>query len=198
MIYVLITTSLILNDFEIRKKQYTFGINTVKKFLNGCKIIIIENNGKRETFLDNFGVDVFYTDNNKYNYEKGHTELKDINDCINNYSIGDNDFVIKITGRYILQKNSNFVNNIKNIDKYDCLINYGSYITPQTTKMRDCITGIIGMRCKYIKQIEFPLSHECVEWKWASVTYKMEDERICILDKLGIYICPGSNRYFVV
>jgi hypothetical protein len=64
--------------------------------------------------------------------------------------------------------------------------------------MNDCITGLIGMKCKYIKQIEYPLNHECVEWNWAKVTYKMQDDKICILDGLGIYICPGSNNYYLV
>ncbi len=198
MIYVIVTTSLILKDFELRKKQYTIGINNIKNFFNNSKIIIIENNGKRETFLDDFNVDVFYTNNNFYNYEKGYTELKDIRDCIDHYSIGDDDFVVKITGRYLINKDSNFIKNIQKIDKYDCLIKYGSFIKGQNTKTNDCITGLIGMKCKYIKQIEFPLRNECVEWKWANVTYKISDEKICILENLGIYICPGSNSYFLV
>jgi len=198
MIYILVTASLILKDFEIRQKQYTAGINCVKKYFNNGKIIIIENNGKRDTFLNDFGVDVFYTDNNKYTTNKGGTELKDINDCINYYNINDDDFIIKITGRYLLIENSNFVNHVKHINKYDCLIQYGSFITPQKNKMNDCITGLIGMKCKYVKQIEYPLNHECVEWNWAKVTYQIQDDKICNLDKLGIYICPGSNDYFLV
>jgi hypothetical protein len=198
MIYVLVTTSLIFKDFELRKNQYRAGINNVKKLFNNCKIIIIENNGARKTFLDDFDVDVFYTNNNSFNYEKGYTELKDINDCISNFLIDDDDFIVKITGRYLLDKNSNFVNNIKNIDKYECLIKYGSFIKPQNIQTNDCITGLIGMKCKYIKQIEYPNPNECVEWKWANITYKIQDEKICILDNLGIYICPGSNNYFLV
>lgn len=198
MIYVLITTSLIKKDFELRKEQYNTAINNIIKWFNNYKIIIIENNGKRETFLDEFGVDVFYTNNNFQNNEKGFTELKDILDCIDYYSIKDDDFIVKITGRYILEKNSNFVTNIKNIDKYDCLIKYGSFIKSVNFKTNDCITGLIGMKCKYIKQIEYPNPNECVEWKWANVTYKIEDTKICILDNLGIYICPGSNNYFLV
>jgi hypothetical protein len=198
MIYVLITTCLILTDFEIRQFQYTLGINCVKQYFTNYKIIIIENNGKRDTFLNNFDLDVFYTDNNKCTTNKGATELKDINDCIYYYKIKDDDFIIKITGRYLLHQNSNFVNHIKNIDNYDCLIQYGSFINPQKYKINDCITGLIGMKCKYIKQIEYPLNHECVEWNWAKVTYTMQDDKICILDGLGIYICPGSNNYYLV
>lgn len=198
MIYILITTSLILNDFEIRQMQYTTGINYVKKYFNNnCKIIIIENNGKRNTFLNDFDVDVFYTDNNNYTINKGATELNDINDCINYYKINDDDFIVKITGRYLLNENSNFVNHL-NVDKYDCLIQYGSFLNPQTNKMNDCITGLIGMKCRYIKQIEYPLEYECVEWNWAKVTFNIQDDKICILDGLGIYICPGSNNYFLV
>ena len=56
MIYFLVTTSLFNNNLT-RKIQYTYGINKLKevitlKNITNYKIIIIENNDKRETFLD--------------------------------------------------------------------------------------------------------------------------------------------------
>ena len=163
-----------------------------------CKVIIIENNGHKNTFLNNYTYDVFYTNNNYLNTNnKGFKELKDIIDCINYFKIDDEDFIVKITGRYLLHDNSEFIQKLKE-NNYDCIIKYGSYLNPVNYKMNDCITGLIGMKSKYIKDIEFPSENECVEWKWAEITQKINNEKICIVNNLGINICPGSNKYFSV
>lgn len=127
-------------------------------------------------------------------------ELQDILDCIDKYNINDTDFIVKMTGRYILDDNSEFMNIIKNIynTNYDCVIKYGPYFKPVNYKMNDCIIGLIGMSCLYVKQIEIPNETECVEWKWAKVTNLMDDAKICLVNNLGINICPGSNNYFKV
>jgi hypothetical protein len=207
MIYFLVTTS-IFNNCNIRKKQYKNCISKLKKTINklnitNYKIIIIENNGLRKTYLDlliSLNCEVFYTNNNILLTDKGYKELQDILDCIEFYNIKDTDFIVKITGRYFLDYNSEFMMIIKEIDttNYDCVIKYGSYNNPVDCKMHDCITGLIGMRAIYIKQINKPTIKECVEWKWAEATYLMNDEKIYQCKKLGINICPGSNIYFSV
>jgi hypothetical protein len=68
MIYFIITTSVFNNCF-IRKNQYIKGINKLKKIIHNLifenyKIIVVENNGKRDTFLDMLGCEVYYTENN--------------------------------------------------------------------------------------------------------------------------------------
>jgi hypothetical protein len=205
MIYFIITTS-IFNDCSIRQSQYINGINQLKKIvkdlnIENYKIIIIENNGIRNTFLDMLDCEVYYTTNNNLKiHEKGYKELQDILDCIHKYNINDTDFIVKMTGRYILNDDSEFMNIIKNIHvtQYDCVIKYGSFLRPVNYKMNDCITGLIGMRCLYVKQIEKPSEHECVEWKWAKVTQLIDDNKIYMVNNLGINICPGSNNYFMV
>ncbi len=204
MIYLIVTTC--LNNCSIRNSQYINCITNLKRIIyelnvEKCKIIIVENNGIRKTFLDDLECEVYYTTNNllKTN-NKGYKELQDILDCIDKFNITDNDFIIKITGRYILNNNSEFMNVIKNINniKYDCVIRYGSYLKPVNYKTHDCITGLIGMSCYYVKKIEKPNEYECVEWNWAKVTDLIDENKICILNKLGINICPGSNTYFEV
>ncbi len=69
---------------------------------------------------------------------------------------------------------------------------------PVNYKMDDCITGLIGMKCYYVKQIKKPQEYECVEWNWAKVTKLIDDKKICMVNKLDISICPGSNDYFMV
>ena len=205
MLYFIVTTS-IFNDCLIRKTQYMTAINKLKqsiKYLNieNYKIIIVENNGVRNTFLNELDCEVYYTENNFLGtYNKGFKELQDVLDCIDKYGINDTDFIVKMTGRYILNDDSEFMNTVKNIDntKYDCIIKYGSVYNQVAYKMDDCITGLIGMSCCYVKQIEKPNDNECVEWKWGKVTKLIADEKIHLVDNLGINVCPGSNDYFMV
>jgi L-rhamnose mutarotase len=204
MIYFIITTS-IFNDCTIRKGQYIIGIsklNHIIKKLNiqNYKIIIVENNGLRYTYLNNLGYEINYTNNNSLKKDKGYKELQDILDCIDKYNINDNDFIVKMTGRYILNDDSEFMKIVKNIHNinYDCVIKYGSYNKPVNYKMDDCITGLIGMTCYYIKQIEKDNENECIERKWARVTNLIDNKKIHLVNNLGIYISPLSNRYFMV
>jgi len=202
MIYFIITTS-IFNDCSIRQNQYIHGINKLKKIIKNLnfenyKIIVVENNGKKDTFLNRLDCEVYYTENNFIQTtNKGLKELQDILDCIDKYNIKDTDFIVKMTGRYILDDDSEFMNVIKH-KNFDCVIKYGSYFKPVNYKMDDCITGLIGMICLFVKQIEKPNENECVEWKWGKVTKLIDDEKIYLVNKLGINICPGSNTYFKV
>lgn len=205
MIYFIVTTS-IYNNCSIRKNQYIKGINKLKNVIQDLnfenyKIIIVENSGNRDSFLNMLDCEVYYTENNFIQTRnKGIKELQDILDCIDKYNINDTDFIVKMTGRYILDDNSEFMNVIKNIHNtnYDCVIKYGSYLKPVNYKMNDCVTGLIGMSCLYVKQIEKPNENECVEWKWCKVANLIDDKNIYLVNILGINICPGSNNYFKI
>ena len=52
------------------------------------------------------------------------------------------------------------------------------------------------MRCSYIKEIELPGDTVAIEWNWAKATRLIE--KIYMIDKLGIDICPGGDHYFSV
>ena len=205
MIYLIITTSIYnkhgdQQNRENRENRYIEAISESLKHIP-VRTIIVENNGKRDTFLDMLDCEVYYTENNfKQTGNKGLKELHDILDCIDKYNINDSDFIVKMTGRYVLDDNSEFINIIKNIHNtnYDCVIKYGPYNNPVNYKMDDCITGLIGMSCLYIKQIEKESETECVEWKWGKVTNLIDDKKIYIVNNLGINICPSSNNYFKV
>lgn len=64
--------------------------------------------------------------------------------------------------------------------------------------MNDCVTGLIGLSCLYVKQIEKPNKKECVEWKWGKVTNLIDDKNIYLVNILGINMCPCSNNYFKI
>jgi len=179
-------------------KEYVVGIETIlniSRHIPDSKVILIENNGKRKTFLDLYkGCDVFYTNNNMIQTKnKGLKELKDIKDCIEHYAIQEQDFVVKLSGRYRIMDPSPFIDALKYLEGIDCILRYGSFNIPSDTKVKDCITGLIGMRCKYVKLIEEPRENDPVEWKWALVTYQIPDERILALTSLGLYMRPMNT-----
>ena len=204
MIYFIVTSS-IFNDCPIRKRLYITAINTLKKIIyelniDNSNIIIVENNGQRDTFLNTLGCEVFYTSNNFIQTNnKGIKELQDVLDCIEKYSIAPTDFIVKMTGRYILNEDSEFMKIVKDIHKttYECVIRYGSFNKPVNYKMDDCITGLIGMSCLYVKQIEKPAENEAVEWKWAKATRLINDKHIYMADKLGIEIYDYPRPFVV-
>jgi hypothetical protein len=82
-----------------------------------------------------------------------------------------------MTGRYILDDDSEFMNVLKTIDdiNYDCIIKYGSYDGTHDNNF-----------------------NENSEYKWTAVTRLIEHTKIYKLNKLGIYVCPGSNTYYPV
>ena len=196
--YVIITTSLIKHMEDERKQEYILAINTL---IERCEnknytLIIVENNGERKTFLDDFNLPVYYTNNNSLNTtNKGVKEINDILDVINEYNIKDDDFVIKITGRYKINEVCPFFDVCDNVDTngYDAIIKYGGFddTTIYTYKTNDCITGLIGLRCKYIKTINNSIDNiQSIEVDWANSTLEIPDDKVCILPKLGITLTP--------
>jgi hypothetical protein len=194
-IYVIITTSLIEDNYDLRYKQYMDGIEQTIKVFNtipNVKIIIVENTGKNSSFLDSFGIPVLYTNTNNTieTKNKGIKELTDVFEVIKYFNIQDDDFLIKVTGRYFIHDNSKFIEAVKNLDekKYNVILKYGGYNLSQIyrEKFYSCITGLIGMRVKYVKTIGMPDETTCVEWKWADATMPIPYNEICILDHLGI------------
>ena len=78
------------------------------------KPIVVENNGVRQTYLDNLKCDIHYVNNNMiYYWYKGQNELLDIKEVIEKYNIKDEDIVIKLTDDKLL--NLNFINFVKKI-----------------------------------------------------------------------------------
>lgn len=161
MIYLIITTS-INNKFGLkddlqRKERYLYAINeTLKQLPSEIKPIIVENNGKRETYLDNFyhnnkPVEVYYTNNNKLFFKnKGINELLDIKDVINHFKINDKDVIIKITGRYRSLTPSFFRDVMENENNYDAFIKFFGVCSLRFDK-NDCVMGYFALRVQFIK-----------------------------------------------
>ena len=166
MIYLIITTC-IQNKFgsinpEVRKTQYLSAISETLQYLPSEIIpIIVENNGKRPTYLDNFyhnnnPVIIIYTDNNTVPYiNKGIIELYDIKYVIKQMNINDNDMIIKITGRYHVTS-SFFFNQIlqneivQNETRYDSFFKFYNVCTNEFNA-HDGVLGLYAMRSIYIQ-----------------------------------------------
>lgn len=209
MIYIIITTSLIKIDYELRKKEYIKGIYNIiekTKHIKNIKYIIVENNGLSNSFLDEFNsiCNLLYTNNNKYDTtNKGIKELFDIKECISKFNINDDDFIVKFTGRYYIKDNSEFIKTLEilNDDNYDCIIKHASFIK-NLFNINDSVTGLIGMRCKYVKLLYIPNESQCIEWVWAEIANKyIPYNKKKIIDFLNLVIpsCNLNNDiYFLI
>ncbi len=190
-------------DKKIRMSQYRRCITRLVEVTArmDAKIIIVEGNGKRKTELDEFGLDVFYTNNNRLKTgNKGMKEHLDILDCMTYYNITDSDFVVKMTGRYFVHYNSSFIKIVAEPNfQQDAVIKFGSFLKPVDYQMEDCITGLIGMRARYIRSIRVPQETEAIEWCWARASYMIRSAYLTVIQgPLGLDICPASNTYFSV
>jgi len=161
MIYLIITTSINNRygpyDLNERKNRYLFAIKeTLQKLPCEIKPIIVENNGERETYLDNFyhngeRVKVFYTNNNEQQFKsKGINEFIDIKEIINRYGIDDDDIIIKLTGRYRALTPNFFKDIIENENNYDGFIKFFGACSLKFEEY-DCILGCYALRTKYFK-----------------------------------------------
>jgi hypothetical protein len=162
MIYLIITTSINnrygKQDADERRDRYLFAIKeTLKNLPYEIKPLIIENNGKRDTYLDDFyhhhqqHVKVFYTDNNKQQFKsKGVNEMLDIKEVIEKYGIEDEDIIIKITGRYRALSPSFFKDVIENEMNYDAFIKFFN-VCNLSKEYYDCVLGCYAIRTKYLK-----------------------------------------------
>jgi hypothetical protein len=168
MIYFIITTSInnklgIKND-EHRQNKYMDSIQNLLLLIENdtsIKPIIVENNGLRQTYLDNLKCDIVYTNNNVLNFShKGENELLDIKDIIKQYNIQEEDTIIKITGRYKLL-NLNFINLVKQ-NNYDAYVKFFNVCT-KTYMHDDCVLGLFAIKCKYLRKFNYTFmkSAEC-------------------------------------
>ncbi len=163
MIYLIITASINNRfgnlDVSERKDRYLYSINeTLKVLPHDIKPLIVENNGSRDTYLDNFynhhhrqHIKVIYTENNKQQFKsKGVNEMMDIKEVIDKYGIEDDDIIIKLTGRYRAVSSKFFKEVIENENNYDVFIKFFN-VYDMTNEYYNCVLGCYAIRTKYLK-----------------------------------------------
>ena len=210
MIYLIISTS-INNRYgsqntNERKERYLYAIcETLKLVPYEITPIIVENNGKRETYLDNFyhgvnRVQIVYTENNKQPFKsKGANELLDIKEVIQICNIKDDDLVIKLTGRYRFLSPKLFKDVIENENIYDAFVKFFGTCSLKFEQY-DCILGCYAMRAKYIKLF----NHYSIDnYKSAEIAFsryvRFSISRLKEIETLDIECCfAEDNRILIV
>ena len=167
MIYIIITASIDNNYCDGIKAQnlprssperdnrYITSITQLLQLIDNdpnIKPIIVENGGKRKTYLDNFNCDVLYTNNNEQYIHKGFNEQLDIQQVIKEYNINDDDTIIKISGRYKLLNNY-FINLVKNNNK-DVYVKFFC-VAARQFGFNYMSSGLFAIKCKYLKKFMY-------------------------------------------
>jgi len=203
MIYLIITSSTIVNsltleNYDLRKNNY---IDAISRTLNCCdrtkvKPIIVEcnNSTNDDKYLNDFACDVLYTDNNlKLNdyKHKGYVELNDIKDVIEKYDIKDDDFIIKITGRYCF-RDSYFLDYVYDRkDDFDAFIKFYNVCT-NAFEEYDSVLGLFAIRCKYLKEFNY-IGDYSAEIEFATyVKNQIDKTRIKEMETLNLF-CIFAN-----
>lgn len=207
MIYLIITSSIeskhgIQNE-EHRKKRYIDSIKNVLSVIdkNIIKPIIVENNGLRKTYLDELECDVMYTDNNKLNYyHKGVNEFTDIQDVIKKYDIQDDDYVIKLTGRYKVINNVFFTTMLNNLQEYEAYIKFFNVCTYKYHEnMDDCVLGLFGIKCQYIRNFICCNKKISPETEFSlHVKKNIDENKIYKIRNLGLECCFADNLRLLI
>lgn len=199
MIYLIITTS-INNKIGVnteltkinRNNRYIECINQLLELIKldtDIKPIIVENNGLRDTYLNNFNCDIIYTNNNFYNFiHKGYNELLDIKEVIDKYNIQDDDIVIKLTGRYKLL-NIDFINIVKN-NRKDAYLKFFNVCTRQFM-YNDSVLGLFAIKCKYLKKFNYnALNNKYAEVEFAEyIRENIDVNNILEIENLNLEYC---------
>lgn len=220
MTVFIIITACLLNDpknnrsYTTRKIEYTSGISALLERCKGkpYKFVIVENNSlidrvpfllkPHKTFLEDFGIPVVYTRNNMYRIKNyGTKELLDVKHVIDKLNIQDDDFIVKLTGRYILDTVCPFFDIIEKLDEspYSAVLRFGAYTNFEKERKKDnCTSGLIGMKCKYIKELDLPEESKFVEQVWAEKIASLPENEVCIIEKLGIFIRPATLECYIL
>jgi len=190
-----------------RAAQYTLGVQCLRNALyeagiDDAEIVLVDGNGDRPTVLNTLAVSrVVYTNNNAMpTANRGKKELADVLAVLDAVGAQPDDFVVKLTARYIVAVDSPFLEEVKKArdGAYDVVARFGSYMHPlgDGDTSGDVITGLIGATAAVVRAIREPAETQCVEWLWASAALTVPRDRIRALGQLGAAICPQSDTYF--
>jgi len=195
-----------------REEMYYKKLTANLRILRGMpiEVYIVENSGKRKTLLDDIsGVHLLYTDTNKIQYSgscpaaemglKPMKEMMDIHKVCQIFDFDEEDIVIKLTGRYLLENPPTFIEDlVKNQAEYDAFIKFFNICT-MTYDTGDCVLGLYGIRYKYL--LEFNPRYMCekpsAEKVFATfVRRTVPQERILEATHLGL-VLPREKDWLV-
>lgn len=119
---ILFTSALTHDFFDQRKIEYEESFKLISDLKYGEFLQIVEcvYQDEKKTFLDELSSNVFYSKKG-YNFKnKGVNEILNIKNYLQNSSIGENEKIIKLTGRYIFL--DDFFLNTCSTEDYDIIL----------------------------------------------------------------------------
>lgn len=185
-------------DYNQRIEDYKKSFELANIFKENFEsIIILETVSKeRVDFLHEYGFNVYYSSVNNFFSNKGLNEIDHINNYLidNNYSIDDNDIIIKLSGRYFIE-NMNILNYINK--KYDLVVKDDSDIYKSGLGVHSfyyAISKKLFFDFYIFVDLDFDnkeyKKNICIEWELKNFVKTLPDE-IC-------YIIPPSDKIGVI
>ncbi len=168
-IRVVCTAAIIPRRYEQRKNQYIRSIQTLEG--HGYSPYVVESCVAGPTFLDEYCNNVCYTlSNNAYLKNKGVNESVSLLMALQKWNFNDDDIILKLTGRYVLQ----FDKLLRLLEEADDVAAVAKF---EQMDRSSVLTGCFAMRYDLMKQM------------YASYDYeKLEKEMICIEHEVGPYL----------
>lgn len=204
MIHLLISTCVMAGDRDRRSiylHRISHAFNEFKKVIPDIRVVVLNNCGEQNAdylfLLEDDDLMLFHTVNQfAPTNNKGWKELKDVQDYIHFYRVPDNDFIIKLTGRYLIEQDSLFLKKLKEewTPETECMIRLGDYHDHNIKSIHlgddiDCLSGLIGFKCKHLKDMPLPYEeYQAVEWIMAEASINIDSSKKIILSDLGIHI----------
>ena len=120
--------------------------------------------------------------------------MMDMKDVISKYNINDDDMIIKLTGRYKLLNSNFFKLILENYSKYDVFMKFFD-VSSCIFKKDDCVMGLYGIRCKYLKEFQFNLPHRSPECNLAIfIRENINKYKICEVNTLDLECQFADNN----
>jgi len=195
MIHLIITTANIGDHYEERKQQYLQSIERALQFdylFDSCTIL--ECVSSEEAYLNDYNVH-YSKVKNRYP-EKGLNEMQHLKAFIEQSSFSENDFIIKLTGRYMLE-DSSFFNKIKLLaadydsvfkddsDIYEGLGYHTFLYCAKKTRFLEIINSL-----NYSKENRDPI-------EWGVKDFLKEKERHYVIARLGVKAYQGAHSEMI-
>lgn len=115
---VLATSALIDNHYHRRQWEYEESFSAINRF--GYDLYVVECYKEiGPTFIEDFSKNVYYSNVNLSLKNKGVNEANALIAAFRHFNFNPDELIVKITGRYILENNSFFIDT----EKFDCIYN---------------------------------------------------------------------------
>lgn len=202
MIHLLISTCVMAGDRDrkgIYLQRISHAYNEFRRVVPDIRVVVLNNCGEQNasylSLLEDDDLELFHTTNNSVpTANKGWKELKDVKDYIDYHDIPEDDFIIKLTGRYLVERSSPFLKALgeKWTPRIKCMIRLGNYEEYGIESFGpgdeiDCLSGLVGFSCTCWKDMPLPCEeYKAVEWIMAEASIGITDK--IILQDLGINI----------